>query len=183
MTSTNFIIANIKLLIEISDNGNYKIHEDRTHIDFNPCDELPPIRKNEDGDNIMQSIIDMVSSSTNKIKWVSDSITNNNIFVEENKEISNKEEEDKEEEKEEEEEEENEERKEEEEEKEEEEDKEKEDKEKEDKEKEEEEKEEEEEPRVYNYEINTKPKRNSFTTTLKNEYDKKHITRKRRLRV
>lgn len=71
MTSTNFIIANIKLLIEISDDGKYKIHEDRTHIDFNPCDELPPIRKKEDGENIMQNILQMVSSSssTNKIKW------------------------------------------------------------------------------------------------------------------
>lgn len=69
MTSTNFIIANIKLLIEISDDGKYQIHEDRTHIDFNPCDELPPIRKTEDGENIMQNILQMVSSSTNKIKW------------------------------------------------------------------------------------------------------------------
>jgi hypothetical protein len=75
MTTTNFVIANIKLLIEISEDGNYRIHENRTHMDFYPCayEDLPPIRKNEDGENVMQSILEMVSasasSSSNKIKW------------------------------------------------------------------------------------------------------------------
>jgi hypothetical protein len=77
MTTTNFVIANIKLLIEISEDGNYRIHEDRTHMDFYPCAhaDLPPIRKNEDGENIMQSILEMVSvsaSASNKIKWAND---------------------------------------------------------------------------------------------------------------
>ena len=75
MTTTNFVIANIKLLIEISEDGNYQIHEDRTHMDFHPCayEDLPPIRKTEDGENVMQSILDMVSaSSNNKIKWEND---------------------------------------------------------------------------------------------------------------
>ena len=77
MTTTNFVIANIKLLIEISEEGNYRIHEDRTHMDFYPCayEDLPPIRKNEDGENVMQSILEMVSasaSSNNKIKWEND---------------------------------------------------------------------------------------------------------------
>ena len=79
MTTTNFVIANIKLLIEISEEGNYRIHEDRTHMDFYPCayEDLPPIRKNEDGENVMQSILEMVSasasaSSNNKIKREND---------------------------------------------------------------------------------------------------------------
>ena len=176
MTSTNFIIANIKLLIEISDDGNYKIHEDRTHMDFHPCDDLPPIRKNEDGANIMQNILQMVSSSTNKIKWengengengenreLDHPITDNNIFVAE-KDEEEEEEYDTEEE---EEEEDTEEEKEEEEEGEEE------------KEEETKEKKEEEELRVYNCEINNEPKQPSLTTTLKNRI-KRNLSKKNR---
>jgi len=80
MTSTNFIIANIKLLIEILEDGNYHIHEDRTHIEFNNCDDLPPIRNNTDNDTAMQNIINMVSSSTNKKKWIPDKNVNETIY-------------------------------------------------------------------------------------------------------
>lgn len=159
MTSTNFIIANIKLLIEISDDGKYKIHEDRTHMDFHPCDDLPPIRKNEDGANIMQNILQMVSSSTNKIKWeneeneeleVPTTTTDNNIFVAENDdddEVEDTEEDDDE-----------------------------------TKEEEKEQPKKEEEPRVYNHEINKEPKQPSFTTTLKNRV-KKNISKKNRINL
>jgi len=132
MTTTNFVIANIKLLIEISEEGNYQIHEDRTHMDFYPCayEDLPPIRKNEDGENVMQNILEMVSSSSNnKIKWTSDE-----DFVEEEEDDDDDDEE---------------------------------------------EEEEEEEPRVYNHELR-KPKQNSLTTTLKNNYVKNNITKKQR---
>lgn len=143
-TPSNYVIANIKLLIEISEDGNYRIHEDRTHMDFHPCayEDLPPIRKNEDGENVMQSILEMVSSSNNKIKW------ENHDVSEDGEEDDDLEEEQKKEEEEEEE----------------------------DLEKEEEE----DEPRVYNHELNRKSKRNSLTTTLKNNYVKNNITKKQR---
>jgi hypothetical protein len=174
MTSTNFIIANIKLLIEISENGKYKIHEDRTHIDFHPCDELPPIRKNENGENIMQSIIDIVSSSTNKIKW-DNSDTNNN---------SKKEEEDDEDDEDDDDDEDDEDDEDEDEDDEDEDDEDDEDSEEKnpdtDTKDEDEDEEEEEELKVYKSEINTNPKQNSLTTTLKNNYVKHHITKKQR---
>ena len=159
MTTTNFVIANIKLLIEISEDGNYRIHEDRTHMDFHPCayEDLPPIRKNEDGENVMQSILDMVSSSSNKIKWekddgdsvvdsINDSI-NDSVDDDDDDSVdddsvdeeppSSPEEEKKE--------------------------------------------LEEKEPRVYTHELqNRKPKQNSLTTTLKNNYVKNNITKKQR---
>ena len=132
MTTTNYVIANIKLLIEMSEDGNYQIHEDRTHMDFYPCayEDLPPIRKNEDGENVMQSILEMVSSS-NKIKWENDE--DDDSVEEEEEEKEEKEEEEKE----------------------------------------------EEEPRVYNHELR-KPKQNSLTTTLRNNYVKNNITKKQR---
>jgi hypothetical protein len=163
MTTTNFVIANIKLLIEISEDGNYRIHEDRTHMDFHPCayDDLPPIRKNEDGVNIMQNILEMVSSS-NKIKW-----ENDNDYVEDDEEHEqdedgvDEEDEDQYED-----------------EDEEDQDEEYEDEEDDDsQETQSQEKEKEEEPRVYNFELR-KPKRNSLTTTLKNSYVKNNITKK-----
>lgn len=67
MTSNTFIIANIKLLIEMSEDGTYQIHEDRTQIEFNPCGDLPPIRTNENND--MKKMLSMMYSSPNKIKW------------------------------------------------------------------------------------------------------------------
>lgn len=82
MTSTTYIIANIKLLIEMSEDGTYQIHEDRTQIEFNPCEDLPPIRTNENNDMI--KMLNLVSSSTNKIKWMNES-KNMNKKIEENK--------------------------------------------------------------------------------------------------
>jgi len=151
MTTTNYVIANIKLLIEISEEGNYRIHEDRTHMDFHPCayEDLPPIRKNEDGENVMQSILDMVSSSSNKIKWenddddsVVDSINDDDDEDDDDNDNDDDDDDDdppspKE--------------------------------------------EEEEEPRVYQNELQTrKPKQNSLTTTLRNNYVKNNITKKQR---
>jgi hypothetical protein len=170
MSSTNFIIANIKLCIEISDDGNYKIHENRTHMDFQPCDDLPPIRQNEDGENIMQNILQMVSSSTNKIKWDND----DNDFVGGEKEdnVSEYAEDDDAEDDDDDDDEDDEDDKEDEEEDEEEDD--------ESKEKEEtNDKKEEEQIRVYNHEINTEPKKTSLTTTLKNRV-KNNISKKNR---
>jgi cobalamin biosynthesis protein CobT len=159
MTTTNFVIANIKLLIEISEDGNYRIHEDRTHMDFHPCayDDLPPIRKNEDGVNIMQNILEMVSSS-NKIKW-----ENDNDYVEDDEDYVEDDEDQYEED-------------------EDEEDQDDQDEEYEDEEdddsQETQSQEKEEEPRVYNFELR-KPKQNSLTTTLKNSYVKNNITKKK----
>ena len=171
MTSTNYIIANIKLLIEISDNGNYKIHEDRTHMDFHPCDDLPPIRKNEDGENIMQNILQMVSSSTNKIKWDAD---NNDDFVVNNAEEEEDDDEEDDDEEEEDDEDDDEEDEDEEDEKEEDDD--------EEYPKKEEQKTEEIElpPRVYIHERNNKQKTVSQTTTLKNRV-KNNISKKNRI--
>jgi len=151
MTSTNFIIANIKLLIEISDDGKYKIHEDRTHMDFNPCDELPPIRKNEDGENIMQNILRMVSS-TNKIKWDNregeDDISE---YEEDQDQADNSQEEEDDD-----------------------------DTEDEDSDTSSIQKEDDPQiPRVYNHEINNEPKKTSLTTTLKNRV-KNNISKKNR---
>jgi hypothetical protein len=180
MSSTNFIIANIKLCIEISDDGNYKIHENRTHMDFQPCDDLPPIRKNEDGENIMQNILQMVSSSTNKIKWEND----DNDFVAGNQEdnVSEYVEEDDEDDEDEDEEDDDEDEEDEDEGDEDEEDEDEEDEENEDDDEEEEEekeeskekkesndKKEEEQIRVYNHEINTEPKKTSLTTLPRNK--------------
>jgi len=171
MSSTNFIIANIKLCIEISDDGNYKIHENRTHMDFHPCDDLPPIRKNEDGENIMQNILQMVSSSTNKIKWDNDNDfvggdheDNVSEYTEEEDDQDDDDEEDDDESKEEDEEDQG---------------NEEEDESKEDESKEETNDKKEEEPRVYNHEINTEPKKTSLTTTLKNRV-KNNISKKNR---
>lgn len=162
----SFIIANIKLLIEISEDGNYKIHENRTHFDFQPCDELPPIRKKEDGENIMQSIIDMVSSSSiNRIKWASDEDKED---AEEDEDVDEEVDDGDEEVDEDDEDEDNTL-------------KEDEDEDEDEEEKRELEKEKEKEIKVYNSEINIKPNKNSSTTTtLKNNYVKKHITRKQR---
>jgi len=166
MSSTNFIIANIKLCIEISDDGNYKIHENRTHMDFQPCDDLPPIRKNEDGENIMQNILQMVSSSTNKIKWENDDNDfvggehedNVSEYSEEEDDDQNEEDQDPDEEDDDDSDEEDDESKEE---------------------TKTNDKKEEEEIRVYNHEINTEPKKTSLTTTLKNRV-KNNISKKNR---
>ena len=154
MTTTNFVIANIKLLIEISEEGNYRIHEDRTHMDFYPCayEDLPPIRKNEDGENIMQNILEMVSSSSNnKIKWDNDNEeeeADEEDYADDAEEDEEYDEEDEE-------------------------------YEEEDEEEDEEEEEDEREIRVYNSELR-KPKQESLTTTLKNNYVKNNITKKQR---
>jgi len=162
MTSTTYVIANIKLLIEISEDGNYQIHEDRTQIEFNPCDSLPPIRTNETND--MSKILSLVSSSTNKIKWNGgDNNSQDNIQKEDLDFINKKEEEDDDLESEEEEEDTEEEEEEESESEEEE---------------EEESGEEEEELKVYKHELKEKSKIPSITTTLKNYHVKNNITKR-----
>jgi hypothetical protein len=166
MTSTTYIIANIKLLIEIAEDGNYQIHEDRTQIEFNPCDNLPPIRTNETND--MSKILSLVSSSTNKIKWNGGDNSNspdhiqNTTSQEDNLELINEKEEEGEKEGEEEEEEEEE----------------GEEEEGEEEEGEEEEREEEEELKVYKHELKKKTKMPSITTTLKNYHVKNNITKR-----
>jgi hypothetical protein len=64
----NYIIANIRLCLEISENGQYKIHENRTQMDFEPCNELLPIQDNK---NIIGALQELLKPNTkkSKIKW------------------------------------------------------------------------------------------------------------------
>ena len=65
-----YIYANIRLPIEIYSDGKYNIHDNRIQIEFENCNELPPIsqEKNETIMEKIQKIID--NTNTAKIKWV-----------------------------------------------------------------------------------------------------------------
>jgi hypothetical protein len=45
-----YIIAHIEIPIEVTQNQNYNILNERTSIRFEPCKELPPISEEENGD-------------------------------------------------------------------------------------------------------------------------------------
>ena len=48
-----YVMANIRLPIELYEDGNYHLHSDRIHMEFEKCDELPPISENV---NILERI-------------------------------------------------------------------------------------------------------------------------------
>lgn len=66
-----YIYANIKLPIEIFPNGKYNIHDNRIQIEFENCNELPPISQ-EKNETIMEKIQSIISNnnSEQKIQWV-----------------------------------------------------------------------------------------------------------------
>jgi hypothetical protein len=65
-----YIYANIRLPIEIYPNGKYNIHDNRIQIEFENCNELPPISQ-EKNETIMEKIQSIISNNgEQKIQWV-----------------------------------------------------------------------------------------------------------------
>ena len=65
-----YIYANIRLPIEIYSNGKYNIHDNRIQIEFENCNELPPISQ-EKNETIIEKIQSIISNnSEQKIQWV-----------------------------------------------------------------------------------------------------------------
>jgi hypothetical protein len=67
-----YIYANIRLPIEIFVDGKYNIHDNRIQIEFENCNELPPISQ-EKNETIMEKIQSIISNnSEQKIQWTSE---------------------------------------------------------------------------------------------------------------
>lgn len=65
-----YIYANIRLPIEIYSNGKYNIHDNRIQIEFENCNELPPISQ-EKNETIMEKIQSIITNnSEQKMQWV-----------------------------------------------------------------------------------------------------------------
>ncbi len=59
--------------LEIYETGDYKIHEDRSSMQVEPCDELPPINTSN-RDSVLEVLTQMlVPNIHDKIKWNSNS--------------------------------------------------------------------------------------------------------------
>ena len=59
--------------IEIYETGDYKIHENRSDMYIEPCDELPPLNTSN-RDSVLELLTQMLIPTTNeKIKWNSSS--------------------------------------------------------------------------------------------------------------
>lgn len=78
----NYIIANIRLCLEISENGQYKIHENRTQMEFEPCSELLPIQNNQNIVGTLQELL-KPNSKKSKIKWDKEDISSSSEEEEE----------------------------------------------------------------------------------------------------
>ena len=59
----------IEIPIEIYENGDYKIHEDRSVLSMEPCLELPPINTNAH-DSVLEVLTNILLPNTQeKIRW------------------------------------------------------------------------------------------------------------------
>ena len=61
-----YVIAHIEIPIEVTQNQNYNVLNERTSIRFEPCKELPPISEEENGDvwEQISALFDKKSEST-----------------------------------------------------------------------------------------------------------------------
>ena len=71
----------IHIPIEIYENGDYKIFEDRTFMNVEPCTELPPVC-NSNRDSVLDVLTDMLLPQE-RIKWASSSFSSSKGVEEE----------------------------------------------------------------------------------------------------
>jgi septal ring factor EnvC (AmiA/AmiB activator) len=79
-----YIFANIKLPLEIKDDGTVEILRDYVHINFEKCDELP--EKQSSSANyafLMNNLLDLMNSNKNDDGQVDDCLEENNDESEE----------------------------------------------------------------------------------------------------
>jgi hypothetical protein len=77
-----YVIANIKIPIEITENGEQISHMDRSSIEITPCDELPPEQNIDDIDftEMIQQLINNEEQGRTAInKWNETTVTKENL--------------------------------------------------------------------------------------------------------
>ena len=58
----NYVMANIRIPIEVPENGEYHLHSDRIFMEFEKCEILPPISNNG---NILEKIKNILNTKNN----------------------------------------------------------------------------------------------------------------------
>jgi hypothetical protein len=58
----NYVMANIRIPIEVLENGEYHLHSDRIFMEFEKCEILPPISNNG---NILEKIKNILNTKNN----------------------------------------------------------------------------------------------------------------------
>jgi hypothetical protein len=77
-----YVMANIKIPIEITKTGEQISHTDRTIVEFTPCNELPPQQNMDDIDftALLQNLLNDKNKNTDIInKWNETTISRDNI--------------------------------------------------------------------------------------------------------
>ena len=81
---TKYVMANIRIPIEITETGEQISHTDRTVVEFTPCDELPPelAQAVDDVDftALLQDLLNKENKQTDIInKWSETTVSRDNI--------------------------------------------------------------------------------------------------------